>query len=70
MNTNLLLAKVTERGIAKAGFPKMIGMSASSWYKKLRGITDFTQQDIIRIAQVLFLSDEDIIRIFFPRKVS
>lgn len=70
MNTNLLLAKVTEKGISKALFPDMINICKSSWYKKLRGDSDFTQKEITRIAQVLCLTGEDIIRIFFTMKVS
>ena len=45
-----------------------IHMSKSSWSKKIRGLTEFKLQEIKIIANVLSLSDEQIIEIFFAQK--
>lgn len=51
-------------------FLMQIHMSKSAWSKKIRGLTEFKLQEIKIIANVLSLSDEQIIEIFFAQKVS
>lgn len=47
-----------------------ISISKSAFYRKLKGESEFTRIEIIGISEVLGMSDDQIINIFFRNKVS
>ena len=51
-------------------FLKEIGMSSSTWSKKIRGLSEFTRAEIQKIIQVLHLDAAKTMSIFFNVKVS
>lgn len=48
----------------------ILNMSVSAFYRKCNGVTEFTREEIAKIAEILELSGEDILSIFFAEKVS
>lgn len=68
MDNNKLYSVIKLRGYTMKDFLMEIHMSKSSWSKKIRGLTEFKLQEIKIIANVLSLSDEQIIEIFFAQK--
>ena len=70
MNTRLLKATITLEGLKMTEFfiklnEKKPIMTASAFYKKLRGETEFTREEIQAISEVLNLTDEQLLGIFF-----
>lgn len=47
-----------------------IGISRTSWFRKVGGDTQFTQDELQRLRNELELDDEQTIMIFFSDKVS
>lgn len=75
MDGNLLKAKIIERGFTTADFIEDLNkngtkMNRGTFYKKRKGNSDFTRQEIIGIGKVLNLSDKEMLRIFFAQSVS
>lgn len=64
-NTNKLKGKIAENGFTAEGFAKAMGMTYHKWYNKLRGTTQFSTADVKKAADVLNLTDAEIITIFF-----
>lgn len=72
MNTCLLKATIALEGLKMTEFFKKLNekkpiMTASAFYKKLRGETEFTREEIQAISEVLSLTDEQLLSIFFWR---
>ena len=57
------------KNYTKSTFAKKIGISYFSLYKKLNNNVSFTQNEIINIAKVLNISNEEIPEYFFKLKV-
>lgn len=55
-NTKTFLEKLQENGIK---------MSKNTWYRNMNGEQEFTREEIKKIAEILEMTDEDIIGIFF-----
>lgn len=70
MNKNMLYAEIKFKGYSIQDFLFKINMNRSTWNKKVRGINEFTRDEILRIITVLNLSVEKTMEIFFCRKVS
>ena len=75
MNTSLLKATITIKGLKMNEFFEKLNkekpiMTASAFYKKLRRETEFTREEIQVISDVLNLTDEQLLSIFFDEKVS
>lgn len=68
MNKLLLEYEIKSRGHTIADFCKAIGISHSTYYKKVRGTSEFTQGEIQKTMDFLGLSDPA--PIFFTSKVS
>ena len=49
---------------------KGIVMSRTSYFRKLKGKTEFTRKELLGIADELSLNDKDIYVIFFSKEVS
>lgn len=47
-----------------------IHMTRSTWYRKTRGISEFTRKEIEALTHVLNLDQESMIDIFFKEEVS
>lgn len=70
MNKYKLLYRIKECGKTADSFSKEIGMSRSTFSKKCNGKSEFTQSEICKAAQLLELSSDDVVDIFFNQKVS
>lgn len=70
MNKNMLYAEIKLKGYSLQEFLTRINMNRSTWNKKVRGIHEFTRDEIVRIIEALNLSVEKTMEIFFCRKVS
>lgn len=67
VNSQLLRARMVERGKAPADVAAACGMTVSTFYRKLRGVSEFTMGDIQATRQCLSLSTDDVERIFLSR---
>ena len=70
MQRNRLKAALTLRGISVDDLCFDIGMSRSAWYRKISGDSEFTREEVARIARRLSLSGEEFITIFFNDDVT
>ena len=70
MQRNRLKAALTLRGISVDDLCFDIGMSRSAWYRKISGDSEFTREEVARIARRLSLSGEEFITIFFNDAVT
>lgn len=68
MNRGKLEEEMKRKGIKKQRMCEELGMSRSAFYRKCRGITQFTQEEIQRIVEILDLKSP--VGIFFEEKVS
>lgn len=68
MDTLRLEYEWKKAGFDLDGFCKAIGMAKTTYYRKVRGETEFTRADIERICQVLNLDSP--MEIFFADRVS
>lgn len=65
MNRNLLKAKMLESGVDVKTICEVCGISYTSFYRKLKGSSEFTQHEIGKIIELLHLDMETARRIFF-----
>ncbi|MEG0874469.1 MAG: helix-turn-helix transcriptional regulator [Clostridiales bacterium] len=63
MNTNLLRAKMVEKGLTQKELAAAIGLSENSVSRKLTGKRDFSIQEALKICEVLSLENPN--EIFF-----
>ena len=68
MNAELLLEKIKEKGMSIGDICKRLDMSRSAFYRKIKGITEFTQSEIARICELLDLDSP--VDVFFSSKAS
>lgn len=70
MNFNDLNAEIARNNLSIPKLANIIGISKKAMYSRMRGQIDFSQSEIAKISEVLNLSDDKILAIFFARKVS
>lgn len=70
MNGNELLAEIKRQGKTVKGLCEVLNISTSTFYKKLKGVSEFTRREIVEIKHYLDLTDEKMRLIFFIEKVS
>lgn len=70
MNKDLLKGKIIAAGMSLADFSKRSGIKKNSIYRKLSGKTEFSRSEIEKISDILNLSCNEIMQIFFANKVS
>ncbi len=75
MNSEKLQDKVQERGYSVIDFlhtlhKNGVPMSKNSYYRKLKGETEYTRTEILGIRTVLRLSNKEVNEIFFEEEVS
>lgn len=58
------------KGKSKKELCEAIDISEAAFYRKCNGGSEFTRDEIIKIAETLELSGDDILSIFFAEKVS
>ena len=62
---NELLAELARKRLTMGVLAKELGLAPSSLTRKTNGESDFYRGEIERIIQILGLSGEDVLRIFF-----
>lgn len=70
MNANLLKGTIVSEGLSIEQFLENLRdqgvlLSKTSFYRKIRGESDFYRKEILAIAKELKLSDEMLVNIFF-----
>ena len=70
MNERKLKAAMALSGKSVTELSFKCGMSTVSFYRKTKGLSDFTQKEIMIIRDELGLSDEELCDIFFTNVVS
>lgn len=68
MNTELLYKKIDDCGLTVGQMCEKLSMSRSAFYRKTRGISEFTQREIEKICNILNLDSP--MEVFFNQKVS
>lgn len=68
MNADLLYQKIRDAGLSVGQMCKELKMSRSAFYRKTRGISEFTQGEIEKICEILSLDSP--VEVFFAKKVS
>lgn len=64
-NRSLFEQKVTESPYTMDEIAWKMGINAATLYRKKTGISDFTRSEIQRIGEILSLSRDDVVAIFF-----
>ena len=70
MNVNDLKAEIARNNLTVPKLAEMMGLDKKTLYSRISGETAFKQPEIAAISQILNLSEESIIRIFFADCVS
>ena len=70
MNAKKLKAEMALKEKSVSDMCAAMGIARSSWFRKITGITEFTQAEISTMAKLLDLSVEQIGSIFFEDVVS
>ena len=68
MNRQRLLEKMAEQKISVGQMCDLLDMSRSAFYRKTRGISEFTLSECERIVEILDIDSP--VEIFFDKKVS
>lgn len=70
MNKRLLEAKMVEKGISTDEMAKELNISPETFWRKKKGKSDFYRKEIKTICDVLSLSGEETIAIFFGNQLA
>ena len=70
LNANDLKAEIARNGLTIPKLAMLMGIDKKTLYSRLNGETAFKQTEIVKLSQVLNLSEESIMRIFFTEIVS
>lgn len=70
MDFNEFKACMARSGYSIPKLAKEIDMSKTALYNKAKGISEFTLEDIQKIARVLNMTKNQILIVFFAEKVS
>ncbi|MBE6729677.1 MAG: hypothetical protein E7568_05545 [Ruminococcaceae bacterium] len=70
MNISELMASIARNGLSIPKLAQKIGIDKKTLYSKIKGISSFTQREIVLISKALKLSQEQIMIIFFADDVS
>jgi hypothetical protein len=69
MNKNKLKGKIRERGLTYQKLAKKIGIGLTSMNYKINGKHLFNHEEMIKLREILRLTDNEIIEIFFHKAV-
>jgi transcriptional regulator with XRE-family HTH domain len=70
VNINKLKGKIVENGQTQKACAEYLGMAEQTFTAKLRGRANFTIPEVYALAEFLRLRDDDIIEIFFNKKLA
>lgn len=70
MNINDLNAEIARCGLTIPKLAESIGMDKKTLYSRMKGETSFKQPEIAKISQILHLTQDKILNIFFADTVS
>lgn len=70
MNTNLLKSQIILKGHTLSQVACYLDLSKSSLYRKMYGENEFTRKEMLKLKQLLELSNDTVMDIFFNEKVS
>ncbi|MCD7837901.1 MAG: DUF739 family protein [Clostridiales bacterium] len=70
MDANKLRYFIADRGETLSTYEMALGISKTALYRKMKGKTEFTREEIEKTIHFLNLSKEDTMSIFFAQKVS
>ena len=59
---------INEKGLKKSFIAKNLGVSVESLRKKLKGLVDFKVSELIKLADILNLSVESLVKILIEGK--
>lgn len=65
MDSDLLRYKILASKMPVKSLISQLGISQSTWYKKMNNKTEFTRDEIQKLVKLLDLTESDIIDIFF-----
>lgn len=65
MNALLLEMKMKEADVSVEEMSKCLGIDSSTFYRKKKGLSDFTRKEIQKMRNKLNLSSKDVVDIFF-----
>lgn len=67
MNANKLKGKIIEKGLNVAKTAELIGVSKTSFYRKINGFDKLTVHEAVRLKEVLGLTNLEALDIFLSR---
>ena len=67
-NTELLRKKIDESGYKLVFIAEKCGLTYQGFLKKMKGESDFYTTEVCILAELLHLTDEEILAIFFWKK--
>ena len=70
MDANKLKYYIADRGESLTTYKQALGISKTALYRKMRGQTEFTRDEIEKTIRFLRLSEADTISVFFNDVVS
>lgn len=65
MDTNLLKSQIVLKGQNVSGISNILGISKSALYRKLKGQSEFTRTEIVKLVNLLEIEKEKAYEIFF-----
>ena len=65
MDAKELAAELARKGLSFPAAAKLIGIGKNAFYRKMRGESQFKQYELKKLMEILALSDERVIEIFF-----
>lgn len=65
MNTNKLKGKIVERGLTLKDFADKLNINPATLTRKLNGGVEFKRDEIMSTIEILGLTPEEVIAIFF-----
>lgn len=65
MDAIILEAACKRKGLTNSHVAELLGMDESTFYRKRKGLTDFTRKEIQKLRSILALTAEDVDDIFF-----
>lgn len=69
-NRHLFEQKVSESSYTMDELAWKLGINAATLYRKKTGISDFTRSEIQRISEILSLSRDEVVAVFFAEELA
>ena len=68
MNNKAIKALIESKGIKKRKLAEFLGISPQTLYNKLNGTSDFLISELEMLGDILHLSNEELIEVFFTSR--